>query len=180
VTIVKGRRFGVYFSLMLAILALSGWAGWKLGGRAAVYRYRFHQRKLEELSPGRARFESTLSELDAVERVRIMAAVSENDEQLAKKILPLQVKALEGLRKKPDAQDLRSVIDLNLGFVWVYSAIAQERSNSKELAASYMKSAQPIFQSLGWQDYSDEALRAAAQRSLAPWSARLQTGEHAQ
>ena len=176
-TLMKGRRLGVYFSLALAILALSIWAGWKLGGRAAAYRYRFQQRKLETSSPEQSSLESTLAELGDVERLRVMAAVSTFDPKLAKKILPLEAGSMEAIRKKSANQVVQPLIDLNLGFVYVYSAIAEEQSGDEELAAKHMRSAQSIFQLLGWQDYSAETVKAAARLSLDPGSPHLQTQE---
>ncbi len=41
-----------------------------------------------------------------------------------------------------------------------------------------MRSAQTLFQSLGWQDYSEETLRAVAKRELDKWNAQTQTREH--
>jgi hypothetical protein len=47
--------------------------------------------------------------------------------------------------------------------------MAEEQDDNREIAAKDMSSAEPLFKSLGWRDYSDEALKAAAQQVLDQW-----------
>jgi hypothetical protein len=150
----------------LAILVLSAWAGVKVGGKAAVYRYRYQQREVERLEPERARLESTLRELGSIERMRLSANLSANDKKLRKTVLPSAIEELENLRRKPDTDQISGVIDLNLAFLYLYSAMAEEQNDNREIAAKDMSSAEPLFKCLGWRDYSDEALKAAAQQVL--------------
>ena len=175
----KKGPIGVWFSVALAILVLGVWVGWKLGARIAVYSYRFRQQKIGALSATqRAHVESLLSELSAVQTLQLYAAIIHNHKELGKKFLPSEIAGLEALRHRSDAQEIRPVIDLDLGLAYVDAAMAEEQDNNKELATKHMRSAQTLFQSLGWQDCSEETLRAVAKRELDKWNAQTQTREH--
>lgn len=166
--------------MALAILVLSVWVGWKLGARIAVYSYRSRQQKIGTLrATERAHVESVLSELDAVQRFRLYVASIANDKELGKKYLAIDIGGLEDLRRKSNTQEIKPVIDLDLGVAYVITAMAEEQDNNKQAATKYTKSAQRLFQSLGWQDYSEEALRAVAKRELDRWKPQPQTKEHA-
>jgi len=169
---VRKGPIGVWFSVALAILVLGGWVGSKLGARAAVYWYHFEQRKVGTLNATeRAHVESALSELSAVQTLQVFyAAFSAKDEELKKKHLRIHIRELDGLRKKSNTQEITPVIDLNLGLAYVYAAIAAEQDNNQEQAIQYMKSAQALFQSLGWQDYSEDTLRVVARREVDWWN----------
>ena len=119
----------------------------------------------------RAHVESALSELSAVQTLQVFyAAFSAKDEELKKKHLRIHIRELDGLRKKSNTQEITPVIDLNLGLAYVYAAIAAEQDNNQEQAIQYMKSAQALFQSLGWQDYSEDTLRVVARREVDWWN----------
>ena len=165
----KDRRIGVWFSLALTILVLSAWLGSKLGARVAVYRYRSDQtRSLGTLSAAEhAHLESVLDELVAVGYLRLTFLVSANDDKL-KKTLPEQVGKIEIFKRKAYTTEAKPVIDMDLAFADLVSAISEEQGN-KEWAANHMKSAQSLFQSLGWRDYSELTLRAVAKRQLDRW-----------
>jgi hypothetical protein len=177
---VKDRRIGVWFSLALAILVLSAWLGSKLGARVAVYRYRSAQsRSLGTLSASEhAHLESVLDELEAIGFLRLTFLVSPNDDKL-KKTLPEQLGKIDAYRRKVKTAEAKPVIDMNLALANVVAAIAEEQSNNKDRTANYVRSAQSLYQSLGWRDYSEETLRDMAQRKLDEWKLDQQSRGHA-
>jgi len=177
---VKDRRIGVWFSLALAILVLSAWLGSKLGARVAVYRYRSAQsRSLGTLSaPEHAHLESVLDELETIGFLQIGFLISPNDDKL-KKTLPEQLGKIDAYRRKVKTAEAKPVIDMNLALADVVAAIVEEQSNNKDGAANYMRSAQSLYQSLGWRDYSEETLRDLSQRKLDEWKLDQQSRGHA-
>jgi hypothetical protein len=172
---VKDKRIGVWFGLALTILVLSAWLGLKLGTRIAVHQYRSAQnRSLGTLSaPEHAHLESVLDELEAISFLRLTFLVSPNDNKL-KKTLPEQIAKIDAFRRKVNTAEAKPVIDMNLALADVVAAIAEEQSNSKDQAANYMRSAQSLYQSLGWQDYSEDELRDLAQSELDKWKVNPQ------
>jgi hypothetical protein len=177
---VKDRRIGVWFSLTLAILVLSAWLGSKLGAQVAVYRYRSAQsRSLGTLSAlEHAHLESVLDELEAIGFLRLTFLFSPNDDKL-KKTLPEQLENIDAFRRKVNTAEAKPVIDMNLALADVVAALAEEQNNNKDRAANYMRSAQSLYQSLGWRDYSEGTLRDLAQRELDKWKLDPQSKEHA-
>ncbi len=177
---VKDKRIGVWFSLALAILVLSAWLGSKLGAKVAVYRYRSAQsRSIGTLSaPEHAHLESVLDELETIGFFRINFLISPNDDKL-KKTLPEQLGNIDTYRRKVKTAEAKPVIDMNLALADVVAAIVEEQNNNKGGAANYMRSAQSLYQSLGWQDYSENTLRHLAQRELDKWKLDPQIRGHA-
>jgi hypothetical protein len=149
----------------LGILFLSFWPGRILGVRAARYWYQHQERKLGTLDASqRPHLESVLAELTTVEELRVVSdALSEVDAKSQKR-WPRYIRRLNGLKQKSRTQEGRSVIDLELGIAYVMAATVEEQDNNKEVAAQYMESARSVFQSLGWQGYSYDALTSAAKR----------------
>ncbi len=175
----KDRRIGVWFSLTLAILVLSALLGSKVGARVAVYRYRSAQnRSLGTLSaPEHAHLESVLNELQTIGFFQVAFLISPNDEKF-KKTLPEQLGQIDAYRKKVNTAEAKPVIDMNLALADMVAAIAEEQSN-KDRAANYMRSAQSLYQSLGWRDCSEDTLKANAQRELDKWKLDPQSRVHA-
>jgi hypothetical protein len=167
---VKDKSIGVWFSIALAILALSAWLGSKLGARIAVYRYHSAQsRSLGTLSgPEHEHLESVLDELQGIGFLRLTFLVSPNDDKLTK-TLPEQLGNIDVFRGKVKTAEAKPVIDMNLALADVVAAIAAEQSNNKDRAATYMRSAQSLYRSLGWRDYSEATLRDLAQREIDKW-----------
>jgi hypothetical protein len=170
---VKDRRIGVWFSVALVILAFSAWVGSKVGARAAAYRYRADQNRTSE----HAHLALVSDELYATGLLRLQFLVSPNDDKL-KKTLPDQVKRMESFRQKTNSPEAKPVIDMNLALGEVVTAITEERFGHKEQAVKYMEYAQSLFQSLGWQDFSEGTLRAVAERELDHWKLHPSTAEH--
>jgi hypothetical protein len=174
----KDRRIGVWASVALVIFVLSAWLGSKLGARVAVSRYRSAQhRGLGSLSaPEHAHLELVLDELQAIGLFRMTLLASTNHEKL-RKALPEQVGKFEEFGRHLNTGEAKPVFDMNLAFAKVAAAIVDEQSGNDERAASQMRSAQTLLQSLGWSEYSEGTLRALAQRQLNEWSLKPQGSE---
>lgn len=171
----KRGPIGVWFSVALVILVLGAWVGFKAGSKIAQYQdTRQRQKQGRFHGTEWAHIESTLSDLSAIQVLHLYAVVTQNDQKLGKKYLLNEIAGLEGLRRR-SGQEIRPVIDLNLGLAYVDAAIAEEQDNNKELATRYMSSAQTLFQSLGWRDSSEETLRMVAGRELDDWNGQPQT-----
>jgi hypothetical protein len=174
------RRFGVWFSVALLILALSGGLGSVLGARLAIYRYRLAQRRsLGSLtSAEHVHLENVLDELEAIGFFRITLLASINDDKL-KQGLSERVSQFEDFGQGLKTTEAKAVFIMNLGLANVVAAIVDEQSNNRERAASHMGSAQSLYQSLGWHDYSEDTLRAVAERELDHWRLKPQSPEGA-
>lgn len=176
----KDRRFGVWFSVALLILALSAWRGYVLGARVAVSRYRSAQRRgLGSLtSAEHAHLENVLDELESIGFFRLTFLASTNDDKL-KQGLSERVSQFEDFGQGLKTAEAKPVFTMNLGLAQVVAAIVDEQSKNRERAASHMRSAQSLYQSLGWQDYSEDTLRAVAERELDLWRLKPQSREGA-
>jgi hypothetical protein len=176
----KVRRIGVWFSLALAILVFSAWLGSKLGARVAVYRYRSAQsRSLGTLSASEhAHLESVLDELQSIAFLRLTFLITLNDDK-PKITIPEQLGKIDAFRGKVNTAEAKPVMDMNLALADVVAAIAEERRNNKDRAADDIRSAQALYRSLGWRDYSEETLKVLAQRELEKWIPNSQRSEHA-
>jgi len=140
------KPFGVWFSLALAILALSTWSGWELGERIAVYWYHHQQQKL---GAEQRRFESMLSDLDDLQTMEIFAsalAASSGKELELGEYLRAEITELERLKGRPDYREIKPILEMQLGLAYVNAAMAEEQSGHKDRADSDMKSAQALFQ----------------------------------
>jgi hypothetical protein len=166
----KFGRIGVWFILALTILVLSALLGGKVGEKVALYRYRSAQnRSLGNLSaPEHAHLELVLDELQAIGIFRADILISPNNEKL-RPTFPDQLARFEAFGEKVKTAEAKPVRDLNLALSDVVTAIVEEQSNNKDRAANYMRSAQSLYQTLGWRDYSENTLRAMAQRELDKW-----------
>jgi hypothetical protein len=164
----KRRPIGVWFSVALAILILSLWAGSILGSAVAHYWYGHHQLEQGKLSrPELIRVESELDELSAIQTLRLFANIA--PEETRDKYLLNEIEQLGNIKRRSNASEIESLIDLDLGLAYVQAAMAEERNHNKEQAKKYMQSAQVLCKSLGWQDNSDETLKVVAKRELDKW-----------
>ncbi len=169
----KRRPIGVWFSVALGILLLSLWVGSVLGSAIAHYWYGHHQQEQGTLSgPELTRVESELAELSAVRTLRLYAIVAREEKKRGNKYLLNEIEQLGDLKRRSNAPEIKSLVDLDLGLAYVHAAMAKEQNNNKELTNTYMQSAQGLFKSLGWQDYSEETLKAVATRELDKWGHR--------
>jgi hypothetical protein len=172
----KKKPIGVWFSVALVIFALGLGAGSYIGTRAARYWYRHKQQEQIAFSgPERAQLESVLSELRSIQDLEVFSAISATEKQLGKKYILDDIRVFERIEQKSDLPEIKPVIDFDLGRAYVYLALAEEQTNNGEQAARYMKSAQTLFQSLGWSDYTEVTLKNMARRKLDRWSAPTKT-----
>jgi hypothetical protein len=163
----------------LAIFLLSLWMGFPLGSAVARYWYRHNQQaQIKSGGPERAHLESVLSELNEVQTLQLIAAINANDKEAGKKYLLNDIGALENTERKWGLQEIKPAIDFNLGRAHVYAAIMEEQANDGAQANQHMKTAQALFQSLGWSDYTEEAIKTLAKRELDKWKLHPQTTEH--
>ena len=156
----KRGPIGVWFSVALAILLASGWVGTKMGRRAAVY-WVSHQKREQEQKYGAARvhLDAELDTLFFVDVQRIFVVDGSGLKIVGEKTIFRAVNALQYFAEHPEPPDLKPVLDLELGLADLRAASVEEQGNQQELAESHRKSAQTIFQSLGWRDTSDQGLR---------------------
>lgn len=165
---VKRGPLGVWFSLALAILALSVLLGWMAATKAVVWHYRRQQSAAALRGDERSRLESMMSDLAALQYLEVVSGFVSNHDEIA---------GLEALRQRPHSPEAASVIELQLGLAYVRAGVAAEQNNNRALAGQYLRSAQPLFQSLGWRDSSEEALKTVAKRQMQRWSPSRQTKE---
>lgn len=168
----------VWFSVALTIFVLSVWMGSKLGTEFAVYQYRRQQQERGTLSAAeRTHVNLVLSELDSIQTLHTYVLATRHDKKLNKTLLLNEISGLEDLEHKADAQQIRTAVNLDLGLAYVDASMAEQQDNDGDLAAGYMKSAQSLFQSLGWHDRSEETLRHVAKAELDKWGPEPQKEE---
>jgi hypothetical protein len=166
----KKGPIGVWFSVALCVLVLGLWLGSMLGSLAAHYWYFHHQQEQGTLTgPEQLRVESELAELSAVQTLRLYASLPPQTGKPRDKNLLNAIQGLENLRRHSKTPEIKSVIDLELGLANVHAAMAERENNNEEMAKKYMQSAQVLFKSLGWQDYSEETLKVVAKQEFVNW-----------
>lgn len=158
---VKRWPIGVWFSLAIAAFVLSFWLGSMLGSSVARYWYGHHQQE-EPL-------EAELAELSAVQNLQLYASIAPQEGKPGAKVLLNEIAGLENLKRRLKEPEIKSVVDLELGLAYLHAATAEQQNDDKELAKKYMQSAQVVFKSLGWQDYSEEKLKSLAKQELDHW-----------
>jgi hypothetical protein len=174
----KRGPIGVWFSAALALLILGVWLGYVTGSKVAQHWVVHQREKRGPLhGPDRAHADSALSALNFIQTAQLLTDVMQNDRNLSKKYLPREIEGLEKLQRLPDAQEIRPVTDLYLGLAYVDAALVDEQENNKESAAMHMSSAQALFRSLGWLDYSADALKTVAGRELDKWKLHVPAGQ---
>jgi len=168
----KRGPIGVWFSVALTILVLSVWAGAVLGAAVARYWYGHHQQEQGTLSgPELTRVESELDELSEIQTLRLYIIFALEKKEPGDKNLLNEINRLRDLKRRSKAPGLEPLVDLDLGLSYVQAAMAEEQDNNDNegKAKKYMQSAQALFDSLGWQDHSEETLKAVANRELDKW-----------
>ncbi len=166
----KRGLIGVWFSVARVIFGLSVWGGFRAGSGFARCQYFRRQRAIEKTySPGRRLLESEQIEFRSLEYAQFLIRSTQMDTKVERQYLLAVIPALEKHAQQPGNETIKQVIEFNLGLVYVEAALAEEKDGNKDPAESDMKSAQSIFQSLGWKDYSEDALRVFAQNQLDQW-----------
>jgi hypothetical protein len=161
----KRGPIGVWFSVALAIIVLGYCAGWYVGDGIANYSNRYRGGLSR---PEQDHLDSMLSELNtfADESGWPYVALTFDLRMDSKKDLTGKIARLAALRLQADAREITPEIDLAIGLAHVEAAMAEEQDNNPQAAAEHIESAQMLFQTLGWQDCSKDALKAVAQREL--------------
>ena len=172
----KKGPIGVWFSLALALLILGVGLGWKVGQRLAATWYRSHQQRSGPLPAAeQARIHSIISALGAAQTSGLYAGLANDtkDPKIRERILRADIEDLRRLSARPELAEIRPVIDLHLGIAYAIAATIEKQDASKDAAARDMQSAQALFQSLGWQDCSEETLKTIAESEMARWHPEL-------
>jgi hypothetical protein len=107
-----------------------------------------------------------------------MFLMSLNDEK-SKMPIPEQLEKIDAFSGRVKTAEAKPVMEMNLALADVVAAIAEERRNNKDLAANDIRSAQALYRSLGWRDYSEETLKVLAQHELEKWRPNWQRSEYA-
>lgn len=166
----KRGPIGVWFSVALAVLVFSLWLGSMLGSAVAHYWYGHHQQEQGTLTgPEQIRVRSELAALSTVQMLRLYARVAPEEGKQGDKNLLDEIHGLGNLKRHSNTPEIKSVVDLELGLAYVHAAMAEQQNNNEDLAKKYMQSAQVLFDSLGWRDYSEETLKVVAKREFETW-----------
>jgi hypothetical protein len=168
---VKKGPIGVWFSIALVILVIGAYTGTLLGSAVARYWYRHHLEQQGTLpKPERTRLESELAELNAIQTEMLYEVFALEKTKPTGTHLLDEIGRLEILKRRSNSPEIKPVIDLQLGLAYVRAAMTDEESNKQDQARQNMQSAQALFKSLGWLDYSDETLKSAAKRDHDKWT----------
>ncbi|MGA8873173.1 MAG: hypothetical protein WB460_18655 [Candidatus Acidiferrales bacterium] len=103
-----------------------------------------------------------------VETLRFFASSLAHDKAIRDDDLPKNIEVFQRFSRRQRAPELQPAIDFNLGVVYVQAAMAAKDDGNTALKAKYMSAAQSLFQSLGWQDCSEETLKSMAKREPLP------------
>jgi hypothetical protein len=167
------RPIEVWFSALLIILVPGAWIGSGIGATAARYWYGQHPLEEGHLSQAeRARMQTLFSALQAAEFLRLYANVSFDDKKLEAKYLS-EIANLERLNRRSNIEEVRPILAFDLGLAHIDAAMVEEQNDETHLAKQHMEAAKSLFESLGWQDCSDETLRAVAKRDQHKWNPGL-------
>lgn len=168
------RPIGVWFSVALVILLVSLWLGSMLGSKIAGYWYGHYRLAQGTLSRSElSRVESELTDLDAAQTLRVLTLLTYSKKEFGDKYLLQEIAGLEEIKRRSSVSEVKSAIDLDLGLAHIDAATTEEQNNNTDLAKKNINAAQVVFESLGWKDYSEEALKIAAGRG----HLRLKPGE---
>jgi hypothetical protein len=112
-----------------------------------------------------------MSYLQVAEFVRLYANIYPDDKSLEAKYLS-EIAGLERLNRRKNTDEVSPILAFYLGLAHVDAAMVEEQNDEKDQAKEHMESAKSLFESLGWQDCSDETLRAVARRDQHRWNPR--------
>lgn len=116
------------------------------------------------------RLESELAELNAIQTEMLYEVFALEKIKPSDKFLVGEIGRLEDLDRRSNSPEIKPVIDLHEGLAYVRVATTDEQNNKQEQAKQNMQSAQVLFKSLGWLDYSDQTLKAVAKREPDKWT----------
>ena len=166
----KRGPIGVWFSIALVIFGLSVWGGILAGPKFAFYWWRHKDRALEKsYPPERMHLQLELRQLGSIGSSHAFQIIAQYDPKIWKDYLLKKIDSIEKEVGQPGYEDIKPVLELDLGLAYVDAVFIDENEHNSDLAARHLKSAQAIFQTLGWKDYSEEALKNAARHDLIKW-----------
>jgi len=170
----KRGPIGVWFSIAIVIFLLSLWLGSMFGSAIARYRYGHYPLNPSTFSASeRARLQSELTDLATAQALCALTLITSGEKKPTVKYLLDEIAGLEDLKRRTTAQEIKPQIDLALGLAYVDAATVEEQNNATDLAKRNMQSAQVLFESLGWKDYSEGTLKAMAERGILKWKPPL-------
>jgi hypothetical protein len=162
---------GVWSSIALVILVLGAFAGRVLGSAVARYSYRHHQEQQGTLSRSeQVHLDSELAELNAIQMEMLYELFALEKIKPPDKVLLDEIMRLEDLDRRSNLPEIKPVIELRMGLAYVRASMTNEENHQEEQARQNMQSAQALFKSLGWLDYSDETLKAVAKGEHDGWT----------
>ncbi len=166
----KRGPIGVWFSAALVIFGLSVWGGVVAGKQLAFYWWRHKDRALQKsYTPERAHLELELRQLGSIGTSHAFQIIAQYNPKIWKDSVLKKIDSLEKEVGQQGYEDIKPILELDLGLAYVDAVFIDENENNSDLAARHLKSAQMIFQSLGWKDYSEETLKKAAQHDFNKW-----------
>jgi len=173
----KRSPIGVWFSVALVIFGLSIWAGVVAGKQFAFYWWRHKNRALEKsYSPERAHLDLELRQLGSIGNSHFYQIIAQYNPKIWKDYLLNKIDSLQKVVSQPGYEDVKPVLELDLGLAYVDAVFIDENEHNADLAAKHLKSAQAIFQRLGWKDYSEETLKNAARHDFNIWKTNTNGG----
>ena len=116
------------------------------------------------------RLEFELAELSAIQTELLYEVFVLEKSQTSDTNLLDEIGRLENLRRQSKSPEIKSLIDLRSGLAYVRAAMADGENNNEARAKQNMQSAQILFKSLGWLDYSNETLKVVAKREHDKWT----------
>jgi hypothetical protein len=157
---VNKRPIGVRF-LALLILIVSAWFGRVAGTAFAhVWVSAHRQRTGERDASERSHLNAVIPVLDTIQRLQAATTV---DPENPGSSLFREIGKLKDLKGKPNLQDVRPVVDLELGLAHIEMAVEEEKARDPGKSHVDIQLAEDLFHSLGWRDCSEQTLKAVAQ-----------------
>jgi len=161
------KPFGVWFSVALVLLIAGFAVGWLFGERVDYFWYLHERHRLSTLPKvEQAQADWMITALGKVAEMRLRASpVAEPN--LQDQARRGQIDALNHMRQIGELAEIKPILDLSVARAEVLLA---EKSSDPQQAAQARETARALIQSLGWEDSSDDALRAIAAREANFWN----------
>jgi hypothetical protein len=165
------KLIGAWSSVALFIFLFSVWLGYEAGVGIA------HKQNLPQLwrlgslnNVGKQQLDATLPALTKVYALRFNGAHEE--EKLNGSNLYFEIDQLKALEAQPNTKAISSVVELHLAIASIGVSALEQRANDTTKARASMESAKALLRSLGWQDCSEETLRAVKQKEIDRWNVK--------
>jgi hypothetical protein len=172
------KPIGVWFGVALALLTSGLWSGWKIGKVLAIEWYARHRWSEAPVSQGeRAEFAAELSTLSRIEVSDALAHLGACDAARHRRAITYQVKELQELRTRSDQAMFNDVISLNLGLAYIEASMLEEGDKNESRADESIKSAEGIFQRLGWKVFDPDTLKSADLHESKTWRETTNCGD---